>query len=87
MPFGLMPCVSEAPEIMRDLASQKRILHKKLVEAHLIPVYKADSIWGFLVSHIFLIGTEEELLAKLSYYNYPVGLLKNIYIKKDEMKN
>lgn len=44
MPFGLVPCVSEASEVMKDLASQKRILHKKLVEAHLIPGYKADNI-------------------------------------------
>lgn len=85
MSFGLVPCVSEAPEIMRDLASQKRILHKKLVEAHLIPGYKADSIWGFLISHIFLIGTEEELLVKLSYYNCSVRFFK--IKKKDEIKN
>lgn len=44
MPFGLITCVSEAPEMMRDLASQKRILHKRLVETYLIPGCKADSI-------------------------------------------
>jgi len=31
LPFGLVACISEVPEIMRDLASQKRILHKRLV--------------------------------------------------------
>lgn len=44
MPFGLAACVEEASEIIRDSASQKRILHKRLVEAHLIPGCKAGNI-------------------------------------------
>lgn len=44
MPFGLAACVAEASEIMRDLASQKRILHKRLAENHLIPGCKSDNI-------------------------------------------
>lgn len=44
MPFGLVARVLEDPEITRDLASWKRIFHKRLVETHLIPGCKADNI-------------------------------------------
>lgn len=77
MPFGLVACISEAPEIMRDLASQKRILHKRLVKTHLIPGCKAGNICRFLISHIFLIRTEEEPLASLPSYNYSIGFFTN----------